>query len=171
MGNYNNKRKYFSKESIIQDKSESKISQSLPISIDSTHPSLNNPNFIPIYKISNQNESLSNNYIPTDNKELGELANMDLGTILISFDTPDIREQSSVLNSIMSRTEQDVPGFSFHYTDNCDFVTDTKCCICFIDYYDGIIMHMLPCDHILHKDCISDWYKKSPSCPLCRHEI
>ena len=64
----------------------------------------------------------------------------------------------------------ELPGFSFEYNHLCTFITDTYCCICYTDYVDGLIMQMLPCDHVLHKDCLNDWYKKATTCPICRYD-
>ena len=61
-----------------------------------------------------------------------------------------------------------LPGFSFRYNRNAELVTDTSCCICFTDYHDDMIMQMLPCNHILHRECAMNWYRKSRTCPLCR---
>ena len=62
-----------------------------------------------------------------------------------------------------------LPGFTFEYGSCCEFVTDTECCICFSDYGMGMLMQMLPCNHILHKPCLIEWYRKSPTCPMCRN--
>jgi len=64
--------------------------------------------------------------------------------------------------------DEKLPGFSFLY-NKCDFITDTYCCICYEDYYEGMPMHMLPCNHILHRACILNWYEKSSTCPICRN--
>ena len=61
-----------------------------------------------------------------------------------------------------------IPGFRFNYTSNCEFITETACCICFYEYYEGMSMHMLPCNHIFHYPCICEWYQKHPICPMCR---
>lgn len=72
-------------------------------------------------------------------------------------------EKENILESLL-------PGFAFEYTNECTFITETACCICFHDYYDGMIMQMLPCNHVIHKECLSDWYRKSTTCPLCRSD-
>jgi hypothetical protein len=71
----------------------------------------------------------------------------------------------------VERTLSSLPGFSFLYNPHQDFITESSCCICFRDYYDGVMMQMLPCDHIIHFNCFQDWYHKSPTCPLCRTDF
>lgn len=34
---------------------------------------------------------------------------------------------------------------------------------------EGVIV--MPCDHLFHASCISRWFEKKFSCPLCRREI
>lgn len=64
-------------------------------------------------------------------------------------------------------TSNELPGFSFEYSFHCEFVTDTKCCICFEPYCEGMIMQMIECNHVYHKSCLQQWYQKSTKCPLC----
>ena len=30
------------------------------------------------------------------------------------------------------------------------------------------ITHSLLCGHLFHKNCIKKWFRKNPTCPLCR---
>jgi hypothetical protein len=62
----------------------------------------------------------------------------------------------------------DSSGFSFKYTEHCTFVPDKQCCICLDEYQPDTIVHMLPCNHIFHRDCISEWFQKQLKCPLCQ---
>ena len=46
-----------------------------------------------------------------------------------------------------------------------------ECVICLnqIKIDDTIVI--LPCKHYYHKECISQWFQKNKSCPICRIEI
>lgn len=62
-----------------------------------------------------------------------------------------------------------VPGFAFEYNKGCkNILDDNSCCICYHDYRNGMIMHMLPCNHIIHRKCLYEWCNKSNTCPICR---
>ena len=45
------------------------------------------------------------------------------------------------------------------------------CSICIMEFKGSNIIKKFPCNHIFHKDCISQWLKKSNRCPLCNHDI
>lgn len=72
-------------------------------------------------------------------------------------------------NDVSSKALNPLPGFSFEYVSKYT-VTDAECCICFIEYTEGMILHMLPCEHILHRSCLWEWYQKTSSCPICRRK-
>lgn len=82
--------------------------------------------------------------------------------------------ESQLQNSMLiSSTNQgtisvSLPGFSFNYSNECSFITETECCICFERYQDKMIMQMLPCNHIFHYNCLWKWYQIETICPMCR---
>ena len=49
-------------------------------------------------------------------------------------------------------------------------VPEPECSICLLPFEKGKIKK-LSCQHQFHPDCISDWLKKSKTCPECRKEI
>ncbi|KAF8105003.1 hypothetical protein N665_0164s0019 [Sinapis alba] len=49
--------------------------------------------------------------------------------------------------------------------------TDTQCTICLVDYVMGDKITTLPCKHIYHKDCISQWLTQSNVCCVCKAEV
>jgi len=46
-----------------------------------------------------------------------------------------------------------------------------RCIVCLEDYEDGEIVLQLPCSHIFHGHCATEWFKRSKICPLCRREV
>jgi hypothetical protein len=45
----------------------------------------------------------------------------------------------------------------------------TRCAVCLADYADGDELRLLPgCRHSFHRQCVDDWLRRRPSCPLCR---
>lgn len=61
-----------------------------------------------------------------------------------------------------------LPGFAFEYGPSSDLTNEIECCICAEDYYPGMILQMLPCNHAIHRPCLLAWYQKSTTCPICR---
>ena len=54
-----------------------------------------------------------------------------------------------------------------------DNLQDKSCIICFEEYdsQSKDLIYKLKCKHIFHKDCLDTWFKKNPTCPLCRTDI
>ena len=91
-----------------------------------------------------------------------QITTIDANAITISSDSlPDLSNHNNV---------EKLP-FIFEYDTNCSFVADKECCICFESYYDGMVMKMLPCDHVFHHKCLNEWLSKQPRCPLCNITI
>lgn len=49
--------------------------------------------------------------------------------------------------------------------------TNKNCCICIDDHIIGSTVVKLPCGHLFHETCISEWLRKSCMCPVCRFEL
>jgi len=53
-----------------------------------------------------------------------------------------------------------------------DLSSDKKdCVICLEEFKNGDEVITLPCFHLYHKKCISDWLKLNNACPICKHVI
>ena len=48
---------------------------------------------------------------------------------------------------------------------------DHCCAICWADFVYDENVELLPCGHVLHKDCIKPWLKQNFSCPRCQREF
>jgi hypothetical protein len=49
---------------------------------------------------------------------------------------------------------------------------EDECVICREQFKDRLLM-ILPCNikHVFHSTCITEWFQKSTSCPLCKADI
>lgn len=49
---------------------------------------------------------------------------------------------------------------------------DKQCSICIGSYVNGEKVIITSCDHVFHKECVENWFKKeSNKCPFCRKEV
>lgn len=49
--------------------------------------------------------------------------------------------------------------------------SNRECCICFEEHNIGDKVVRLPCAHIYHSECITDWLQRHCTCPTCRYEL
>ena len=104
--------------------------------------------------------SLSEGQSSSDRENISRMVDVD---ILSSDSQKDLSTEIEELPNVL-------PGFSFNYTTQCEFITDTFCCICFEDHCEDMLLHMLPCNHIIHKPCLIEWFSKSSICPICKYK-
>tara|TARA_B100001248_G_C27271345_1_gene403237 strand:- start:148 stop:435 length:288 start_codon:yes stop_codon:yes gene_type:complete len=45
------------------------------------------------------------------------------------------------------------------------------CSICIDTKNSNLNFECSNCKNLFHKECINQWFKKSPTCPMCRHRI
>jgi E3 ubiquitin-protein ligase RNF115/126 len=79
------------------------------------------------------------------------------------------------------RDENYCPPASRHAMKNLPTITVTKqdlqdecnreCCICFFEHSIDDKVVRLPCGHLFHHHCISEWLNKRCTCPICRWEM
>jgi hypothetical protein len=46
-----------------------------------------------------------------------------------------------------------------------------ECLICAEPYEIGCVVTSLPCGHLYHSNCVTDWLCRRCTCPVCRYEI
>jgi len=69
-----------------------------------------------------------------------------------------------------SRAIESLPLISIAREDLED-ENNRSCCICFGDHQLGEKVTRLPCGHIFHRQCVSEWLQKHCTCPFCRWEL
>ncbi|CAN6339298.1 unnamed protein product [Urochloa humidicola] len=46
-----------------------------------------------------------------------------------------------------------------------------ECAICLQCFLSDDTLRAIPCSHTFHQHCISQWLRRNPVCPLCRHRL
>ncbi|GAX72823.1 hypothetical protein CEUSTIGMA_g278.t1 [Chlamydomonas eustigma] len=67
-----------------------------------------------------------------------------------------------IVTCIPIQRYEDVP----HTPTNMD-----RCCICQADFELSEELMILPCSHFFHRNCLSQWFHSSKSCPYCSKEV
>lgn len=57
------------------------------------------------------------------------------------------------------------------YGSEPDKFSQTECAICQTNYEANESLKKLPCEHLFHTDCITNWLSVTRICPLCRQKI
>ena len=62
-------------------------------------------------------------------------------------------------NSIVEPTE-------FHIANE-----ESTCAVCLENMFVGSMCHKLTCNHLFHKDCITQWFDKNSVCPCAENHM
>ncbi|KAL2484590.1 RING-type domain-containing protein [Abeliophyllum distichum] len=82
-----------------------------------------------------------------------------------------VRESVYSVKMVPASTEAILllPKKEMNYKNRGDEVE--SCTVCLEDIPTGVEVSTLPCLHIFHSNCISEWLKRSHYCPICRFEM
>jgi len=80
----------------------------------------------------------------------------------------DVTDNADSYRSIIYDMEHKCPRCSCDHTDTTRAIAEAKCPICMCEYEDA---YATECNHLFCRVCIDFWYKKHPSCPICRKPI
>lgn len=75
-------------------------------------------------------------------------------------------EQAAAILARLSRVPWTAPARGGEDEDGAQ-----ECAMCLEEYTQGEEVVKLDCDHQFHEKCLSPWLRKSPLCPLCRHDL
>lgn len=46
-----------------------------------------------------------------------------------------------------------------------------RCAICLGDYEEDEEAAVLPCGHMFHAPCVTEWFQRSRECPMCKDDV
>ncbi|KAK8896083.1 hypothetical protein M9Y10_013974 [Tritrichomonas musculus] len=84
------------------------------------------------------------------------------------FDAED--ENGNIIHVVKKKMRPNVPVTKLDprvVTDD-EIKSGLECPICISEFKKGDIIAELKCSHLFHKDCVAEWVKKHPTCPVCR---
>ena len=82
----------------------------------------------------------------------------------------DINEPSRAPPPAATKAIRQLPLVSVTPPDLVD-PNNRECCICFESHDIRQTVIRLPCSHIYHPPCITDWLNRHCTCPVCRYEL
>lgn len=78
-------------------------------------------------------------------------------------DSTAIQADELMLNSVVG----DIENGPQNYTES-----DACCCsICLAEYVQNERLLMLPCRHVYHQSCVTEWLLGHSQCPLCKQDV
>lgn len=87
--------------------------------------------------------------------------------------TADSREQQSESKALASaNVGQSISSGSIYPEEtipqgSVSWFQDT-CTICYVAFEEQERIAILPCEHVFHIECIKEWLRRKPNCPLCK---
>ncbi len=97
-----------------------------------------------------------------------------------SLDQSEVRTSLFVAKCVYEHLILRLQDISFHNMHVCHF-SDVQCSICLAEFTSSEgpdrdasateWIRSLPCRHLFHADCVSDWLQTKPTCPLCRSHV
>ena len=83
-----------------------------------------------------------------------------------------VMQESLETHNQLNRTDDFIEFTNINYSDieNKDKY-DSRCSICLVEFEDTSDIGITNCEHIFHKDCITEWSRYKKDCPVCREEL
>ena len=81
-----------------------------------------------------------------------------------------VMQQSLETHNELNRTDNFIEFTSIKYSEIKD-KDNNSCSICLVDFEDDSQVGTTNCDHIFHKECITEWSRYKKDCPVCREDL
>ena len=82
-----------------------------------------------------------------------------------------VMQESLETHNQLNRTEDFVEFTNIKYSTIVNKNYDSSCSICLVEFEDDSDIGITNCDHIFHKECITEWSRYKKDCPVCREEL
>ena len=82
-----------------------------------------------------------------------------------------VMQESLETHNQLNRTEDFVEFTNIKYSNFVNKNCDSSCSICLVEFEDDSDIGITNCDHIFHKECITEWSRYKKDCPVCREEL
>lgn len=84
-----------------------------------------------------------------------------LQLLMQGLEIPQEQTDQRIIESLPSRSLTSIPSNP----------EASRCMICLNDYQIGDVVTTLPCFHMFHPECITEWLNRSKLCPLCKTSV
>ena len=68
-------------------------------------------------------------------------------------------------------SEEKINSFPKNKFEDLNKIKEIKCIICLEEYKEGDEITTIPCFHMFHYNCISNWLKNHDMCPICKTNL
>lgn len=84
------------------------------------------------------------------------------------FDAED--ENGNIIHVVKRKKKPNVPVTNLEPREitEDELKSGLECPVCITEFSKGDVVAELKCGHLFHKDCVGEWVKKHPTCPVCR---
>ena len=82
-----------------------------------------------------------------------------------------VMQESLETHNQLNRTEDFVEFTNIKYSTFVNKNCDSSCSIWLVEFEDDSDIGITNCDHIFHKECITEWSRYKKDCPVCREEL
>jgi hypothetical protein len=83
-----------------------------------------------------------------------------------------VMHESLETHNELNRTDDFVEFTTIQYSsfDNKDKY-DSSCSVCLVEFELDSEIGITNCDHVFHKECITEWSRYKKDCPVCREDL